>query len=62
MIIKMHYLSQQCRKSAVHVVDAKTMSSEPVAVIDLPQRVPPGFHALFVTEVSFFTTQVSELV
>ncbi|GMN53613.1 hypothetical protein TIFTF001_022745 [Ficus carica] len=38
------------RKSAVHVVDAKTMSPDPVAVIDLPSRVPSGFHAFFVTE------------
>ncbi|KAM1577661.1 carotenoid 9,10(9',10')-cleavage dioxygenase 1-like isoform X1 [Malus sylvestris] len=37
-------------KSAVHVVDAKTMSSEPVAVVELPHRVPYGFHAFFVTE------------
>ncbi|KAF4360968.1 hypothetical protein F8388_016777 [Cannabis sativa] len=38
------------RKSAVHVIDAKTMSSDPVAVVDLPHRVPYGFHAFFVTE------------
>ncbi|KAL5543568.1 hypothetical protein UlMin_007352 [Ulmus minor] len=37
-------------KSAVHVIDAKTMSPDPVAVVDLPHRVPYGFHALFVTE------------
>ncbi|PON40751.1 Carotenoid cleavage dioxygenase [Trema orientale] len=37
-------------KSAVHVIDAKTMSSDPVAVVDLPHRVPYGFHAFFVTE------------
>ncbi|KAL0561870.1 hypothetical protein IC582_002315 [Cucumis melo] len=37
-------------KSAVNVVDAKTMSSEPVAVVELPHRVPYGFHAFFVTE------------
>lgn len=36
----------------MHVIDAKTMSPDPVAVVDLPSRVPPGFHALFVTEVS----------
>ena len=41
-----------CRKSSVNVVDAKTMSSEPVAVVELPHRVPYGFHAFFVTEVS----------
>ncbi|KAL0653387.1 hypothetical protein Bca4012_096078 [Brassica carinata] len=38
-------------KSCVNVIDAKTMSSEPVAVVELPHRVPYGFHALFVTEV-----------
>ncbi|CAI9103068.1 OLC1v1001501C3 [Oldenlandia corymbosa var. corymbosa] len=37
-------------KSAVNVIDAKTMSSDPVAVVDLPKRVPYGFHAFFVTE------------
>lgn len=37
-------------KSAVNVIDAKTMSSEPVAVVELPKRVPYGFHAFFVTE------------
>jgi len=35
----------------VHVIDAKTMSPEPVAVVELPNRVPYGFHAFFVTEV-----------
>jgi carotenoid cleavage dioxygenase len=35
----------------VHVIDAKTMSADPVAVVELPQRVPYGFHAFFVTEV-----------
>ncbi|XP_020214194.1 carotenoid 9,10(9',10')-cleavage dioxygenase 1-like isoform X3 [Cajanus cajan] len=37
-------------KSFVHVIDAKTMSSDPVAVVELPHRVPYGFHAFFVTE------------
>ncbi|XP_062115352.1 carotenoid 9,10(9',10')-cleavage dioxygenase 1-like [Humulus lupulus] len=37
-------------KSAVHVIDARTMSEDPVAVVGLPSRVPYGFHALFVTE------------
>ncbi|KAL0725222.1 hypothetical protein Bca4012_039821 [Brassica carinata] len=37
-------------KSCVNVIDAKTMSAEPVAVVDLPHRVPYGFHAFFVTE------------
>ncbi|XP_020104799.1 carotenoid 9,10(9',10')-cleavage dioxygenase [Ananas comosus] len=37
-------------KSEVNVIDAKTMSAEPVAVVELPHRVPYGFHAFFVTE------------
>ncbi|XP_059649112.1 carotenoid 9,10(9',10')-cleavage dioxygenase 1 isoform X1 [Cornus florida] len=37
-------------KSAVNVIDAKTMSADPVAVVELPHRVPHGFHAFFVTE------------
>ncbi|CAF2263721.1 unnamed protein product [Brassica rapa] len=39
------------KKSCVNVIDAKTMSAEPVAVVELPHRVPYGFHAFFVTEV-----------
>ncbi|RYR44271.1 hypothetical protein Ahy_A08g040627 isoform C [Arachis hypogaea] len=43
--------SKQLRKkSFVHVIDAKTMSADPVAVVELPHRVPYGFHAFFVTE------------
>ena len=37
-------------KSEVNVIDAKTMSADPVAVVELPSRVPFGFHAFFVTE------------
>ncbi|XP_075645811.1 carotenoid 9,10(9',10')-cleavage dioxygenase 1-like [Castanea sativa] len=37
-------------KSSVHVIDAKTMSADPVAVVEIPHRVPYGFHAFFVTE------------
>ncbi|KAJ3697815.1 hypothetical protein LUZ61_001520 [Rhynchospora tenuis] len=37
-------------KSEVNVVDARTMSAEPVAVVELPARVPYGSHAFFVTE------------
>ncbi|KAM3358401.1 carotenoid 9,10(9',10')-cleavage dioxygenase 1 isoform X1 [Capsicum galapagoense] len=41
---------ENTRKSSVNVIDAKTMSAEPVAVVELPKRVPYGFHAFFVTE------------
>ncbi|KAG6389428.1 hypothetical protein SASPL_150896 [Salvia splendens] len=34
--------------SHVYVVDAKNFCNEPVAVIDLPRRVPYGFHGAFV--------------
>ncbi|XP_034703035.1 carotenoid 9,10(9',10')-cleavage dioxygenase 1-like [Vitis riparia] len=37
-------------KSYVNVIDAKTMSPDPVAIVELPNRVPYGFHAFFVTE------------
>ncbi|KAL2490270.1 Carotenoid 9 [Abeliophyllum distichum] len=37
-------------KSAVNVIDAKSMSPDPIAVVELPNRVPYGFHAFFVTE------------
>ncbi|KAK4540906.1 hypothetical protein RGQ29_031811 [Quercus rubra] len=37
-------------KSSVNVIDAKTMSLDPVAVVEMPRRVPFGFHAFFVTE------------
>uniref|UniRef100_I1LVC9 carotenoid 9,10-dioxygenase n=1 Tax=Glycine max TaxID=3847 RepID=I1LVC9_SOYBN len=41
---------ENTRKSFVHVINAKTMSADPVAVVELPHRVPYGFHAFFVTE------------
>ncbi|KAE9592722.1 hypothetical protein Lal_00028666 [Lupinus albus] len=41
---------ENSRKSFVHVIDARTMSADPIAVVELPHRVPYGFHAFFVTE------------
>eukprot|EP00775_Hariotina_reticulata_P002346 gene2346-2652_t len=40
-------------KSNLVVWDAATMSPEPLAVVSLPQRVPYGFHGLWVTESNF---------
>ncbi|GJP34663.1 hypothetical protein CLOM_g19077 [Closterium sp. NIES-68] len=37
-------------ESSVVVLDAKSLSSNPVATIHLPQRVPYGFHGIFVSE------------
>lgn len=37
-------------KSEAVIIDAKTMGPEPVAVVELPGRVPIGFHAHFVTQ------------
>ncbi|KAF5752656.1 carotenoid cleavage dioxygenase 1 family protein [Tripterygium wilfordii] len=52
LIFFMH--DEETGKSYVNVIDAKTMSSDPVAVIELPHRVPYGFHAFFVTELGNF--------
>jgi len=32
------------------IFDAKTMSDKPLASVHLPQRVPYGFHGIYVTE------------
>jgi carotenoid cleavage dioxygenase-like enzyme len=40
-----------CRKSETVIIDAKTMASEPVGVVNLPTRVPCGFHSIFVSQV-----------
>jgi hypothetical protein len=51
LIITLGHVCCACRKSEVNVIDAKTMSSDPVAAVELPNRVPYGFHAFFVNEV-----------
>ncbi|KAL0924759.1 hypothetical protein M5K25_005616 [Dendrobium thyrsiflorum] len=48
-------------ESKVNVIDAKTMSPEPVAVVDLPCRVPYGFHAFFVNEEQIQQQQQAEI-
>ncbi len=35
--------------SKLHVYDASTMSSTPLATVALPQRVPYGFHGMWVS-------------
>ncbi|KDO83428.1 hypothetical protein CISIN_1g007605mg [Citrus sinensis] len=45
-----HVHDENTGKSAVYVIDAKTMSADPVAVIELPHRVPYGFHGIFLSE------------
>jgi carotenoid cleavage dioxygenase-like enzyme len=37
-------------ESQLVIYDAKTMSSKPVTVLKMPQRVPHGFHCTWVTE------------
>jgi carotenoid cleavage dioxygenase-like enzyme len=37
-------------KSETVIIDAKTMASEPIGVVDLPTRVPCGFHSIFVSQ------------
>ncbi|CAM6036841.1 unnamed protein product [Sphagnum compactum] len=37
-------------KSETVIIDAKTMASEPVGVVNLPTRVPAGFHSIFVSQ------------
>ncbi|KAL8522068.1 hypothetical protein ACS0TY_012284 [Phlomoides rotata] len=40
--------NEDSNTSHVYVVDAKNFSEEPVAIIDLPRRVPYGFHGAFI--------------
>ena len=36
------------KKSSLEIFDAKTMDAAPIAFIELPRRVPGGFHSRFV--------------
>ena len=46
-----HDISQgESGLSEFWLMDAKTMSSNPIAVVNLPVRVPFGFHGLYLTE------------
>eukprot|EP00455_Lapot_gusevi_P033649 TRINITY_DN3686_c0_g1_i4.p1 TRINITY_DN3686_c0_g1~~TRINITY_DN3686_c0_g1_i4.p1 ORF type:complete len:591 (-),score=130.03 TRINITY_DN3686_c0_g1_i4:22-1728(-) len=38
------------QRSELWIMDARTMHAEPIAVVELPVRIPYGFHALFVQE------------
>ena len=40
---------------AAQIFDAKSMSSSPVATVELPYRVPSGFHGLFVPQAELDT-------
>ena len=37
-------------KSEFWVMDAKTMSPAPIARVTIPQRIPYGFHGIWVSE------------
>ena len=41
---------EQRSRSYLEIIDAKTMSSEPIARVQIPERVPYGFHAMFLDE------------
>lgn len=43
-------MHKETGESKLAVFDAKTMSSQPVATVAIPQRVPAGFHGLHVKE------------
>ena len=44
----MVYIASYYRSKWLQVYDAKTMSETPVAKVEMPQRVPLGFHGTFV--------------
>jgi len=40
--------NKETKKSNIQIFDARTMNSEPVAYIELPYRIPGGFHSSFI--------------
>lgn len=48
---------EKTNKSSFAVFNAKTMSADPVAIVELPTRVPYGFHGIFVPEVELRNQQ-----
>ena len=40
--------NRETKKSNIQIFDAHTMDSKPLAYIELPQRIPGGFHSAFV--------------
>jgi len=51
--IGMFLWSQNSQESTFALFDAKTFSSTPVVELSVPQRVPLGFHAHWITEEQF---------
>lgn len=40
---------ESTHRTQLHMYDAKTMAAAPLAAVNMPQRVPYGFHGLWVT-------------
>jgi carotenoid cleavage dioxygenase-like enzyme len=41
---------ERCGTTSLDIYDARSMAAQPLASVALPQRVPYGFHGLFVPE------------
>lgn len=53
LAVMVHDESKGESGSELRVYDARTMSSEPVARVLLPHRVPHGFHCIHISEEQF---------
>lgn len=49
-------------KSRLLIVDAQDFSAPPVAIVHLPQRVPPGAHGSWVADSAFNRTPLASEV